>query len=239
MGTGNEKNGAVKIEGMTALGRVQKWKALAMLAGYFLFVMWCAYAMYAIDTGGLWLGALLYFVQFVVTVFLVMKVDKQPVLAIGLKKPLFWDIPKGLLLGCGMFTVQQLPLVLMGADYSGYAMEPDFGAMLGVSLYCFLCVGVVEELMFRGFILHKTQQIWKSRAVCVGVNIVLFYAVHLFPLRFVFGEFYSIAVNAVILCVYFYRSKRKSLVPLMVAHGFYDVMTSVALPVVVFYAGGL
>ena len=102
----------------TKNGKNGKLTAFVELVGYFLFVMWCAYVMYAIDTGGFWLGALLYFVQFVVTVFLVMKVDKQPVLAIRLKKQWFWDLPPGLLLGCGLFTVQQLPLVLLGADYS-------------------------------------------------------------------------------------------------------------------------
>ena len=69
----------------------------------------------------------------------------------------------------------------------------------------------------------------------MGINGLLFYAVHLFPLRFVFGEFYSIAVNTALLCLYFYKSKNKSLVPLMIAHGFYDVLTSVALPVFVFW----
>lgn len=216
----------------------EKRMAFLELAGYVLFMVWCTYVVSLIDAGGLLLGALAYFFQLAVTVLWVVKADRQRLWDIGLKKPVFWDIPKGLLLGCCMFAAQQLPLLLMGMDYSAFAMAPDWGYVVGTSLYCFLCVGVVEELMFRGFILHKTRVLYKSRILCVGMNGLLFYVMHLFPLRFVFGEFYSIAVNTVILCVYFFRSKDKSLVPLMIAHGLYDVLTSVALPVFVFYAGG-
>ena len=223
--------------GKMVLQRKEKIIAFAELAGYVLYVMWCTYDMH-LDKGGLWTGVLSYLFQFVITILLVVNADKQRICDIGLKRPVIWDIPKGLLLGCCMYAAQQLPLLLMGMDYSAYAMAPDWGYMIGMSLYCFLCVGVVEEVMFRGFILHKTQALCNSRAVCVGINIVLFYAVHLFPLRFVFGEFYSIAVNVVFLCVYFFRSKNKSLVPLIVAHGFYDVLTSVLLPVFVYWAFG-
>lgn len=226
-----EKNGKKRITAVK-----EKRMAFIELAGYVLFMVWCTYEIYLIDTGGLWIGALWYIFQLAIVILLVVKVDKQRLCDIGLKKPVFWDIPKGLLLGCCMFAAQQIPLLLMGMDYSAFAMAPDQGFMMGMSVYYFLCVGVVEELIFRGFILHKTQALCKSRVVCVGINCLLFYAVHLFPLRFVFGEFYSIAVNTVLLCLYFYKSKNKSLVPLMIAHGFYDVLTSVALPIFVFWA---
>lgn len=226
-----EKNGEERINAVK-----EKRMAFIELAGYVLFMVWCTYEIYLIDTGGLLIGALWYFFQLAIIVLLVVKADKQRLRDIGLKKPVFWDVPKGLLLGCCMFAAQQMPLLFMGMDYSAFAMAPDRGFMIGMSVYCFLCVGVVEELMFRGFILHKTQALCKSRVVCVGINCLLFYAVHLFPLRFVFGEFYSIAVNTVLLCLYFYKSKNKSLVPLMIAHGFYDVLTSVLLPVFVFGA---
>lgn len=226
-----EKNGEERINAVK-----EKRMAFIELAGYVLFMVWCTYEIYLIDTGGLLIGALWYFFQLAIIVLLVVKADKQRLRDIGLKKPVFWDVPKGLLLGCCMFAAQQMPLLFMGMDYSAFAMAPDWGFMIGMSVYCFVCVGVVEELMFRGFILHKTQALCKSQGVCVGINCLLFYAVHLFPLRFVFGEFYSIAVNTVLLCLYFYQSKNKSLVPLMIAHGFYDVLTSVLLPVFVFWA---
>lgn len=190
-----------------------------------------------INLSGLWTGILAYLLLFIMTIGYVVKIERKPLSYIGLKKPEFWDLPKGLALGLCMFTVQQIPLLIMKADYSTYALEPEWDYMIVMSLYCFLCVGVVEELMFRGFILQKTQELFQSKAVAIGINILLFYAVHMTSMRVVFGEFYSIAVNTIFLCVYFFRSKNKSLVPLMIAHGFYDILTSVLFPVLIFLMG--
>ena len=188
-----------------------------------------------INVDGLWTGILLYLLLLGITVFSVAKVEKKPLSYIGLKKPCLLDIPKGLLLGLCMFVAQQIPLLLMKVDYSVYAMEPQWDYIIVVSLYCFLCVGFVEEVVFRGLLLQKSQEIWKSKVICVGINILLFYLVH--SLWFVFGEFYSIAVNVIFLSVFFFRSKNKSLVPLIIAHGFYDTLTSVVLPVFLFWIG--
>ena len=188
-----------------------------------------------INVDGLWTGILLYLLLLGITVFNVVKVEKKPLSYIGLKKPCLLDIPKGLLLGGCMFVAQQIPLWIMKADYSVYAMEPQWDYIIVISLYCFFCVGVVEEVVFRGFLLQKSQEIWKSKMICVVVNIFLFYLVH--SLRFVVGEFYSIVVNVVFLCVYFFKLKNKSLVPLIIAHGFYDILTSLVLPVVLFWMG--
>ena len=187
-----------------------------------------------INVDGLWTGILLYLLLLGITFFCVARVEKKPLSYIGLKKPCLLDIPKGLLLGICMFVAQQIPLLLMKVDYSVYAMEPQWDYIIVVSLYCFFCVGFVEEVVFRGFLLQKSQEIWKSKVVCVGINILLFYLVH--SLWFVFEEFYSIAVNVIFLCVFFFQSK-KSLVPLIIAHGFYDTLTSVVLPVFLFWIG--
>lgn len=131
--------------------------------------------------------------------------------------------------------LQQIPLLFMKVDYSVYAMAPEWDYMLVVSLYCFFCVGAVEEVVFRGLLLQKSQEIWRFKVICVIVNILLFYLAHSFV--FVFGEFYNILVNVIVLCVYFFKFKNKSLVPLMIGHGFYDVLTSVVLPVLVYGLG--
>lgn len=129
-----------------------------------------------------------------------------------------------------MFVVQQIPLLLMKVDYSVFAAEPDWGYIAIMSLYCFFCVGLTEELIFRGFILQKTQELFNHNVISIVINCLLFYAFHWPPVRFVFGEFFNITVNTIFLCIYFYKSKNKSMVPLMIAHGFYDILTSYILP---------
>lgn len=185
-------------------------------------------------TDGIWTGILAYLIPGAALIIYVLKVEKEPVSSVGLQKIRFWDIPGGLLLGLVMFTAQQIPLLLMRMDYSVYAMQPDPGYIVVMSLYCILCVGLVEELIFRGFILQKTQAVCDSKILSVGINILLFYVIHWSSMRFTFGEFYSITVNVTLLCAYFFKSKYKSIVPLIIAHSLYDILTSILLPIGVF-----
>ncbi|MDE7198359.1 MAG: CPBP family intramembrane metalloprotease [Lachnospiraceae bacterium] len=180
-------------------------------------------------------GVLMYFIFGGVLIFYVRKIEKAPLSSLGLKKIHLSDIAKGLVLGICMFIAQQIPLLILKMDYSAYAMAPDPVYIIIMSLYCFLCVGFVEELIFRGFILQKTLVICHSKTVSILVNILLFYAVHFFPaMRFSFGEFYNVTVNVLFLSIYFFKSKDKTLIPLIVAHGFYDTLTSVVLPIIIY-----
>lgn len=180
-------------------------------------------------------GVLAYFIFGAVLIFYVRKMEKAPLSSLGLKKIRFADVVKGLLLGICMFIAQQIPLLILKMDYSAYAMAPDPFYIIVMPLYCFFCVGLVEELIFRGFILQKTLAVCHSKTVSILINILLFYAVHFFPaMRFSFGEFYSIAVNVLFLSIYFFKSKDKTLIPLIVAHGFYDTLTSVLLPLFIY-----
>lgn len=179
-------------------------------------------------------GVLFYLLPCAVILFYVSKVEKSPLSSIGIIRFRFRDVPAGLLLGFCMFVVQQIPLLILKMDYSAYAMAPEPGYIIAMSLYCFLCVGFAEELIFRGFILHKTLSVCPSKILSVIINILLFYAIHWSSMQFVFGEFYNLSTNVIILCVFLFCSKKKSLFPLMIAHGFYDILTSVILPVSVF-----
>lgn len=188
-----------------------------------------------LKTDGLWVGIIAYLVTAAVIILYITKVEKRPISYIGLKAPILTDILKGLILGFCMFIVQQIPLLFMKMDYSVLAAVPDWGNIIIMSLYCILCVGFVEELIFRGFILQKTQELCKLKVVIIAVNCLLFYAFHWPPIGFVFGEFFNIVVNTLFLCLYFYKSKNKSLIPLMVAHGFYDILAVYLLPAFLYY----
>lgn len=188
-----------------------------------------------LNIDGLWVGALAYLLSSVTIILYVAKVEKKPVSYIGFHAPSFPDIPNGLLLGFCMFVSQQIPLLLMKVDYSIFAKEPNWGNIIIMSIYCFLCVGFTEELIFRGVILQKTHELCNKKIVIIAINCLLFYAFHWPPVRFVFGEFFNITLNTLFLCIYFYKSKNKSILPLMIAHGFYDILSAYLLPAFLFY----
>lgn len=183
---------------------------------------------------GLLAGVAAYWIPCAALLFYVLKVEKQPLSSVGLEPICTRQVLEGLCLGAGMFAVQQIPLLLMKMDYSAYAMAPDAVYIAVMLLYCFFCVGFAEELIFRGFLLKRTLDIFSQKWICVGVNILLFYLIHWFTMQHTFGEFYNLAMNTVILCIYLFRKKEGTIVPLVIAHGFYDALTSVGLPVFVY-----
>ena len=215
----------------------KKKEILEIIICFFLMIIWTVFIGWLeviFELNGLVPGVLAYLIPVLMLIIYVLKIEKAPIFSVGLDKICFSDIPKGLLLGFCMFVVQQIPLIIIKMDYSVYAMSPDLGYIIVMSLYCILCVGLMEELVFRGFILQKTQVVCDSKIISIGINILFFYAVHWSSLQFTFGEFFNIAVNVLILCLYFFKSKRKSIIPLIIAHGFYDILTSALLPIFIF-----
>lgn len=183
---------------------------------------------------GILAGVAAYWIPCVALLFYVLKVEKQPLSSVGLKSIRARNVLEGVCLGAGMFIVQQIPLLLMKMDYSAFAMAPDAVYIAVMLFYCFFCVGFAEELIFRGFLLKRTLDIFPQKWVCVGLNILLFYLTHWFTMQHTFGEFYNLATNTVILCIYLFRKKEGTIVPLIIAHGFYDSLTSVGLSVFVY-----
>lgn len=187
-----------------------------------------------LDTSGYLSGMIEYAAAAIIIILYTAKINRRPLSSIGLLRPSLSDIPKGLLLGLCMFIVQQIPLALTGFNYSAMAAAPDWGYIVTMAFFIFLFVGVSEELIFRGFILHRTQELFRSRTAAVVINCLLFYAFHWNRLTFSFGEFYNVTVNALLLCLYFYGSKKRSIVPLMIAHSFYDFLT-ILLPALLYF----
>lgn len=183
---------------------------------------------------GLWLGILTYWLPSIILIFYILKVEKKPLSSVGLKRICSKNIFEGLGLGIVMFIAQQIPLLIMGMDYSLFSMKPDFFYILITTFYCFFCVGFSEELIFRGFLFEKTLDICQVKWLPIAINIILFYAIHWASLPHNFGGFYSIAVNTLILCIYYLLRKEKTLIPLMVGHGFYDTLTSIILPTFIY-----
>ena len=133
-----------------------------------------------------------------------------------------------------MFIAQQIPLLIMGIDYSVFSMKPDFFYILITTFYYFFCVGFAEELIFRGFFQKKTLDICRIKWISIVINIILFYVIHWTSLPHNFGGIYNIAINTLILCIYYLLRTEKNLIPLMVGHGFYDTLTSVILPIFIY-----
>lgn len=196
------------------------------------FTEWLPPALNIADS--LWWGVVFFALTTAAILAYVVRVEKKPLRSIGLSRLTVHDLGAGVVLGIVSFCVQQIPFLAMGIDYKQFAAPPDWPQLLISFAYILLCVGVGEEIAFRGFILHKSNELFHSRIIAVFLNCVLFYMLHWPPIRFVFGEFFNTSLNTIIWSIYLFRSKKQSIVPLIIAHGIYNLFTSL-LPVIVYY----
>ena len=211
--------------------------AMEILACYVMLLVWRALLDWTgtlLQADGLWIGILTYFLIASTILFYVVKIEKKPLSSIGLKSISINEIPLGIMIGIIMFTAQQIPLLIMGMDYKLFASPPDWIHIIVMSVYCIFCVGFTEEVMMRGFILHKSMTITKNKIILVFLNCVIFYIIHWPPVRFVFGEVFNITLNTIILCAFLSFSEKKSITPLIIAHGVYDILAVYLLPAFVY-----
>jgi membrane protease YdiL (CAAX protease family) len=83
----------------------------------------------------------------------------------------------GLLLGCLSFSLFLAILILLGKRSVAPAIPVQWPLRVGLALTAGLVVGVIEETIFRGFLLGGLLQDW-SRFVAVLVSSTLFSATH-------------------------------------------------------------
>jgi len=181
-----------------------------------------------------WSGVAFFALTTLAILTYVVRVEKKPLRSIGLSRLTVHDLGAGVVLGIILFCVQQIPMLAMGIDYKQFAEPLNWHQLLASFVYILLCVGVGEEIAFRGFILHKSNELFSSKIISVLLNCVLFYMIHWPPIRFVFGEFFNTSLNTIIWSIYLFRSKKQSIVPLIIAHATFNIFIGL-LSVIVYY----
>lgn len=167
-----------------------------------------------------------YAIDILVVLFFVVKVDKEPVSSIGIRSISPMDILSGFLLGIILYLVQILPpVIFMHMDISGFTAPPQWLPLFFRFLFLLVTVGIGEELVFRGFLLHKLERLVSSKVIAVLFSCVLFYVFHLTK-AFVFDwtQVYSTFATTILLSTYWYKSKKRSIFPLIIAHAMLDLL---------------
>ena len=217
---------------------ISKPRLLAEIAGCFIVFQLIGTIVFgiadAMPSDSRWWSAVVLVLSIAAVIAYVLAVEKKSLESIGLQRVALRDIGIGFLLGVIVFILQQIPMLAMGIDYKQFASPPDWTQLFIDFVFILVLVGIGEEIAFRGFILHKSEALFHSKAIAVILNCLLFYAIHWPPVRFVGGEFFSTSLTTIVLCVYLYRSKNKSIVPLIVAHYFYDIFVTL-VPTIAYY----
>lgn len=167
-----------------------------------------------------------YAIDILLILFFIKRIDHQPLSRIGLKRISWLDLLGGFVLGLVLYLVQMLPPILfMQMDIRQFVEPPQWFPFFLRFLFLMITVGLGEELVFRGFFLYKLERIFHHKTVVVLLNALLFYIIHLTK-GFVFDwtHVYSTFATTIVLSIYFYRSKKRSIFPLIVAHAMLDLL---------------
>lgn len=170
--------------------------------------------------------AVSYAIDVLLILFVVVKIDREKLSSIGVRGISFGNILGGFLLGIGLYLIQILPpVIFMNMDISQFVEAPRWIPFFLRVLFLMVTVGLGEELVFRGFLLNRLEGIFKYRLAVVIFNGLLFYVFHLTQ-AFVFDwtQVYSTFATTVVLCGYWYGTKKKSIFPLVIAHGMLDAL---------------
>lgn len=160
--------------------------------------------------------------------YITLKVDGEPLSSIGLRRVSILDVWHGVVLGIVLYLLQTLPPILfMHMSVPQYAVPFDISSFLSRLLFLTLTVAITEELIFRGYIFTKLNQLVRSKWSVILISCILFYAVHLPRTLTINGtHIYSTFVTTILFCYYLYSFSKKSIIPLIIAHGLYDTLTA-------------
>ena len=140
-------------------------------------------------------------------------------------------LPAQILVGIGVGAAMSLTLTLVptllgfGDWVSSGKNYTEWWQFVYEFIYCIGAVGVTEELIFRGYFVHKLRQIKDSSLFAGTVSSVLFGLFHIFG-----GNVVQVIFTAVIGGIlYVCREKVKhcTLLSLIIAHGVYDALICV------------
>lgn len=137
------------------------------------------------------------------------------------------QIAVGVCIGVVMSLVLTLAPILFGVgDWVDNGRRyTEWWQFLYDFVYCIAAVGLVEEVIFRGYIPHKLKQLKNSELLAGVVSSVLFGFFHIFG-----GNIVQVLITSVLGGMwYLCREKIKycSLLSLIIAHGVYDALISV------------
>lgn len=155
---------------------------------------------------------------------LILRSDRLKTLEID-KSSLIKQFLLGLALGAVLFAVIELVPILLGIENNGKHYIKLWHFVFEV-FFTLLCVGLVEEFIFRAFVYEKLERLSGSTAIAVIGSSLLFGFFHIFASGGILQIIMTAFIGAVF-CFCRVKFRNCSFLALVVMHGFYDFLISV------------
>lgn len=136
----------------------------------------------------------------------------------------------GLALGAALFIVLELVPILAKIENNG-SRYTKLWHFVYEFFYTMLCVGLVEEFIFRAFIYEKLERVSGSTAIAVIGSSLLFGLFHIFASGGILQIIMTAFIGAVF-CLFRLKIKGFTFLSLVIMHGFYDFLISVGSSII-------
>jgi len=148
------------------------------------------------------------------------KVDGEPLGNIGVRSVSIMDIVHGVVLGVVLYLLYSVPTEL----FTNISVTVSFPFKEMPFLYTLLLISfinkITEEVIFRGYIFTKLNQLLSSKYSVILISFLLIYLVNLSKaLKFNGLNLYGSLITTILYCYYLYSSSRKSIIPLIISDG--------------------
>lgn len=199
-----------------------KTKLTLQTAFVYLFVLLMSFLLrnYKSNIHYQWIITFISIFEIALICYITRKVDGEPLSSIGLRSVSILDIGHGVVLGVVLYLLYSVPIELftnvsVTADYPLPFSEMPF-------LYTILLVSffnlITDEVIFRGYIFTKLNQLFLSKWSVILINFILIYGINLsMTLKFNGVNMYGAFITTVLYCYYLYYFSRKSIIPLIIA----------------------
>lgn len=167
------------------------------------------------------IGSFYYISLIAMLLYTVKVIERKSVGSIGFD---LHSIAKKVILGIGIFAILEIIFTLY--FFVIYGTKPNFvhlsfAQTLLNTIYFIFLVGLVEELIFRGYLLERLNEILNSKIYAVLFSSALFALWH-YPVKYYFGQVIFAFFFGIILSTIKIKTKGNIIISLAIGHGLYN-----------------
>ncbi|WP_349674727.1 CPBP family intramembrane glutamic endopeptidase [Lacrimispora sp.] len=199
-----------------------KSKITLQIASIYIFVLLMGFLLRNYETNKHYQWILIFISIFEIAMicYITGKVDGEPLSSIGLRSFSIMDIVHGAVLGVVLYLLYSVPTEL----FTNVSVTISYPFKEMPFLYTLLLISfinkITEEVIFRGYIFTKLNQLLSSKCAVILISFLLIYVINLsVTLRFVGVNMYGTFITTVLYCYYLYSFSRKSIIPLIISDG--------------------
>lgn len=200
--------------------QAQKKTLTAAIASIYILALLFGMTMNLLKIHQSMISGCIYYVLMVSMIIYVVKViEKKDLKSIGLD---FENLLRKIALAIGIFAVLalfHLGFYLSGIDYN--LSRPALSDVILRTLYYIFILGFTEELVFRGYIQGRLNELSNSNFIPVVLTSLIFASWH-YPTNFHLGQVIFAFFFGLVLSIIRYKSKENIIVSFALAHGLYN-----------------